>query len=80
MLLSIKEQRENRRITQLEVANTIGVSTQTILRWMHNDVTRFDADVVEKLCDYFGCEVGDLLYLERDSSLIEGQSMTALPK
>jgi putative transcriptional regulator len=64
-LLSEKECRENRRITQREIAESIGVSLQTIGRWMHNDVTKFEAGIIEKLCDYFQCDVGDLLYIDR---------------
>ncbi len=67
-LLSDKERRENRRITQSEVANAVDVDLHTIIRWMRNDIKKFDAPVVTRLCDYFGCEVGDLLYLERDDS------------
>ncbi|MBE2269002.1 MAG: helix-turn-helix transcriptional regulator [Anaerolinea sp.] len=67
-LLSDKERREKRRITQSEVAEAVDVSLHTIIRWMRNDVTKFEAPIVERLCDYFGCEVGDLLYLVRDGS------------
>lgn len=67
-LLSDKERRENRRITQSEVADAVGVSLHTIIRWMRNDISKFEASVVARLCDYFDCEVGDLLYLERDES------------
>jgi len=64
-LLSEKERQESRRITQSEVANAVGVDLHTIIRWMRNDVKKFDASVVVRMCEYFGCEVGDLLYLER---------------
>lgn len=65
-LLSDKEQAEGRRITQTEVAETLGIAIHTVGRWMRNDVTKFEAPIIERMCDYFGCEVGDLLYLERD--------------
>jgi putative transcriptional regulator len=66
ILLSEKEQREERRITQSEVANAVGITIHTVGRWMRNEVGKFEAPVVERICDYFNCEVGDLLYLERD--------------
>lgn len=68
-LLGEKERQESRRITQSEVADAVGVDLHTIIRWMRNDVKKFDAPVVARICEYFGCEVGDLLYLERDESV-----------
>jgi DNA-binding Xre family transcriptional regulator len=64
--LSEKERQENRRITQTEVASAINVSIQTVGRWMRNEVGKFEAPVVERICAYFNCEVGDLLYIEHD--------------
>jgi transcriptional regulator with XRE-family HTH domain len=63
-LMQRRERKENRRLTQHEIALYIGVTDHTISSWLKNDVTRFDRHVVEGLCEYFGCEVGDLLYLE----------------
>jgi DNA-binding Xre family transcriptional regulator len=64
LLLSEKERTLGRRIPQIEVAREIDVSEQVIGRWMKNQVRQFDADIIEKLCTYFDCEVADLLYLE----------------
>lgn len=69
ILLSEKERRENRRITQTEIAEAVDLSIHTVGRWMRNEVGKFEAPVVERICDYFGCEVGDLLYLERGDRL-----------
>ncbi len=67
-LLSEKEQQESRRITQTEIAESLGIAIHTVGRWMRNNVTKFESPIVERMCDYFDCEVGDLLYLERDDS------------
>jgi DNA-binding Xre family transcriptional regulator len=68
MILMIEKERQlGRRLTQLEVANEIGVTSQLMGRWMRNEVDRFDGPVIEKFCDYFQCEVGDLLYIDRES-------------
>ncbi len=67
-LLSEKEQQESRRITQTEVAESLGIAIHTVGRWMRNDVTKFESPIVERMCEYFGCDVADLLYLERDDS------------
>ena len=66
ILLTEKERRENRRITQTEIAAALDLNIHTVGRWMRNKVTKFEAPVVERICEYFGCEVGDLLYLDRE--------------
>lgn len=64
ILLTDKERSEGRRINQTEIANAIGVAGHTVGSWIRNDVTKIEAKMVERLCDYFKCDVGDLLYLE----------------
>ncbi|MBE2271378.1 MAG: helix-turn-helix transcriptional regulator [Anaerolinea sp.] len=64
ILLYQKELRDKRRVTQTEVAAAIGVSRATITNWMHNDVTKFEAHIIEGLCAFFECGLCDLLYLE----------------
>lgn len=63
-LLTEKERKEGRRITQIEVARAIGISSNTMSSWVHNDITKFEAPIVERICDYFQCDVSDLLYFE----------------
>jgi DNA-binding Xre family transcriptional regulator len=65
ILLHQKEAHEQRRIAYAEIARSMGSSINIISNWANNKITRFDAPMVVKLCEYFGCEVGDLLYLER---------------
>lgn len=76
VLLYQKELREKRRVTQQELARAIGVSENTITNWMYNDVTKFQAEIIEKLCRFFDCGLCDLLYFEDvpegDSSEKEG--------
>ncbi len=67
LLVTEKERNIGRRITQKEIALDIGVSEQLIGRWMKNKVKQFDGETVEKLCTYFNCDVGELLYIERSN-------------
>lgn len=60
-----REVAEGRVITQKEIAEACGVSEPTIGRWVKNDLGRLEIRTLEKLCNYFGCDVGDLLYIER---------------
>ena len=63
-LMAEKDHIEGRRIKQKEIAQAINVAPHTIGSWIRNDITKFEAYVVERLCDYFECDVSDLLYFE----------------
>ncbi len=63
-LLMEKERKTGKRIRNIEIAQETGLAASIISRWMNNQVERFDAHIIERLCDYFECEIGDLLYLE----------------
>jgi DNA-binding Xre family transcriptional regulator len=65
-LLTEKERRENRRISRNELLIATDVTLSTILRWERNQVTKFEAGVIEAFCAYFECSVGELLYIEPD--------------
>jgi DNA-binding Xre family transcriptional regulator len=63
-LLAEKELREGRRIRYNEIAAETGVSQPAVGRWARNEVTKFEAPVLVAFCRYFGCEIGDLLYID----------------
>lgn len=62
-LLAEKQEKENRFIPLAEVASNTKVSRKTLYKWEKNIVDRFDAEVVEKLCNYFGVDLSGLLEL-----------------
>lgn len=68
ILLAEKEKREGRRIRNKEIAEVVGVTQHTVARWLKNEVDKVELPVLEAFCDYFECEVGDLLYIEREQS------------
>lgn len=51
-----------------EVArDTVGErSFESIRRLAANETSRYSRDLLEKLCDYFDCEISDILVLERN--------------
>lgn len=65
-LMSEKQIRENKIVTQADVADAIGISRQAIHKWIHNDIASYPATTLDKLCEYFGCEVGDILERVKD--------------
>ena len=66
-LLEEKSRRENRFIPLSEVANTAKIARKTLYKWERNEVEEFNGDVVEKLLQYFGVPLGDLLEVEADT-------------
>lgn len=62
-----KQTGEGRRISLQDMHKETGLSWSTLQRWDAGDVTRFDAKVLEKLCNYFSCNVGDLIQYVPDS-------------
>jgi DNA-binding Xre family transcriptional regulator len=66
VLLAYKEQKEGRRIRNKEIAQAVGVNEHTVARWIRNDVNKIDVPVLEAFCNYFECDVGDLLYMEKE--------------
>lgn len=64
ILLAEKSMIERRRIPISEVAEKTGITWKTLQQWANNTVTRYDASVINALCRYFSCQVGDLLVYE----------------
>jgi putative transcriptional regulator len=64
ILLAEKGMKEKRRVSIAEVSRTTGIAERTLQSWAKNDVTRYDAPVIEALCAYFGCQVGELIVNE----------------
>ena len=56
--------RAGRGFKQHDIATFVGVSDHTIINWIRNETKRYDAEIIEGLCDYFNCEISDLLYFE----------------
>ena len=62
VLMGEKQAKENTAITAAKVAKEVGLSRQAISEWVNNNVRSFKAETLDALCQYFDCEVGDLLY------------------
>ncbi len=52
-------------ITQDEIAQTLGISRPTVSTYMKNRLDRLDKEILVKFCEYFECDLSDLLVLER---------------
>jgi putative transcriptional regulator len=64
VLAAEKAQREKQRVSLIRVAKETGISKYTIYALANNELHEFPREVIEKLCTYFDCAIGDLLKLE----------------
>ena len=63
--LAVLIKEKDTRLSQRELSRATGLSTATVNKLHNNEFDRVDAATIEKLCDYFNCEVGDLLVLKK---------------
>jgi putative transcriptional regulator len=54
------------RLSQRQLAEELNVSHNTINKLYNGRplTARFDPETIEKICDYFGCDIGDLFELK----------------
>lgn len=63
ILLAQKRIDARRNLPLSEVAAATGIPRKTLYAWANNTVTRYDAGIIDALCEYFSCQPGDLFYL-----------------
>tara|TARA_R110002124_G_scaffold287132_1_gene470615 strand:- start:4447 stop:4635 length:189 start_codon:yes stop_codon:yes gene_type:complete len=56
-----------KKLKVIDVARDTGINRGTITRLYHETATRIELDVIEELCRYLGCEVGDLLEIQPEN-------------
>ena len=62
-----------KRLKISDVARDTGINRGTLTRLYHEEAQRIELDVLETLCDYLDCEVGELLERIRRSDGPDGQ-------
>lgn len=55
-----------RSISQL--SKETGLSRPTLTKIYENETFRIEFETIEKLCDYFNCDVSDLMYLDKSEN------------
>jgi len=63
-LIQEKQQQERRIISASDVARESGVHRFTINNWLKGDISRVDEVTAIKLCQYFKCDLSELVYIE----------------
>ena len=68
-LIAEREFREGRVITLIEIANATGIHRMTLSKLANHRGYNPSADVLDKLCTYFGCRIEQLVeHLTDDSA------------
>lgn len=67
ILLAQKATKQKQNITLMDVQRETGIAWSTLNSWANNQVTRYDAPVIKTLCEYFDCQVGDLIVFEKEN-------------
>jgi len=62
VLIARQEQDTGGKITYEWLADQTSLSSRTISRLAENQTARVDLTTLDKLCKFFECGVGDLLY------------------
>ncbi len=60
-----KATKQQQNIDLVDVQRETGIAWSTLNSWANNQLTRYDAPVIKALCEYFDCQVGDLLVYEK---------------
>jgi putative transcriptional regulator len=59
--LEKKQFRDSRRITLQEVSEATGINRSTLSKLLNQKGYSTGTDVLDKLCTYFACHIGDLV-------------------
>jgi putative transcriptional regulator len=68
MLLAARSQREGRTISLREVQRDTEVPMSTVMGMANNTIKRVPLEELNALCEYFDCDIGDLLKREEAES------------
>ena len=61
ILLAQKEAADGRKYTYDDIRGLTGVSPTTLSNYAQGNVTRFDEPTLVALCNWFGCELAELI-------------------
>jgi len=68
-LIADAQFRTGKRITLLEISEATGINRMTLSRMTNVRGYSTSTDTIDKLCRYFGCEVGDVARYVADEAL-----------
>ncbi len=63
--LRITELLEERKICKNQICKTLDLSRGNFNRYCRDEFQRIDANLLLKLCEYFNCEISELLEIRK---------------
>ncbi|HEU4344270.1 MAG TPA: helix-turn-helix transcriptional regulator [Candidatus Binatia bacterium] len=63
-LMADKQKRDKKPITVPMVARAVGLTIPGFKKWVDNEIVSFRGNTVATLCEYFECDLDDLLYFD----------------
>jgi putative transcriptional regulator len=63
VLMAQKAQQDRRRLSPRTLARETGINPYTIYGLINGTLRELPIEAIEKLCAYFGCDIGELLVL-----------------
>jgi putative transcriptional regulator len=67
VLIAKREQDTGEKLTYELLSERIGLAKNTIRRLAENQSSRVDLATLGKLCKFFNCDIGDILYYVPDA-------------
>jgi uncharacterized protein YjbI with pentapeptide repeats len=64
-LIAIKERKEGRKVTYRDINKATGINLNTITAMANNDMSMVGLSTMERLTDYFNCNIADLMIKEK---------------
>lgn len=77
-LLAEKSKRDRTLYRISDVADATSIDRRRLYQWRDGEVSAIKPDEIKALCDYFPCEVGELIHYE--SPLEKGQEYVRIPQ
>lgn len=74
VLMANKELQEGKKITYRLVAKEARVSTSILTAMSNQKMKQVGLTTIDKLCGYFGCQVGDLMEYVPNGTLPESEA------
>ncbi len=71
IIITLEDYRKAHNISKYSIIKNCGVSATQLNSYCNNKISRVDLPVLARICDYLGCEVGDLLEYVPDEPMKE---------
>jgi putative transcriptional regulator len=62
-----RETKTGQRVTAKAISQATGITEKTLSRLINQETSRIDFDVLERLCEFFDCQPGEILVRVQDT-------------